>query len=216
MILVGLVALVAAWYFSHDAKVGRELRSAQRRPIAALPEGTRGKIVGAARRHGGELLEGPLTGRPCVYYRVRVEEATSGRNSTTWRTLIKEERGVPFVVADDSGRAIVDPMDARVSLEVDSRTQSGTFDDPTDNESRFLALHGKSGQGLMFNRKLRYTEAVIEENEVVAVLGQGVREPDPDAAPQAAYRGEQPTLLRMSGNGEHALVISDKTDTTSS
>lgn len=217
LLISAVIATVVgvAWYFSHDNRIRRELRKVPRRKIGAMPENERGRIVGAAQPFEGHLIEAPLTKRPCFYYVARVEIQKSNGKSTYWSTLIKEERGVQFVVRDETGRAVIDPLGANVSLVVDSTTRSGTFDDPEENEKAFLARHGQSGQGWVFNKGLRYHEAVIEPDEVVAVLGSGVREPDPEAEPTEAYRGEQPTLLRLTSSPNHPLVISDAPDTTS-
>ena len=46
------------------------------------------------------------------------------------------------------------------------------------------------------------------------VLGSGVREPDPNAPPEAAYRGAPPTRLRLTSSAKFPLVISDDPSTT--
>jgi hypothetical protein len=121
---------------------------------------------------------------------------------------------VPFVLEDGSGRAIVDATAARIAIDFDGRSQSGTFDDPTEAERAFLARHGEKGQGWIFNRRLRYREAVIAEGETIAVLGAGTREPDPDAPPSEAYRGDAPTRLRLTSSPRYPLVISDDASLT--
>ncbi len=212
--LVLLVVVIVGWYFSHDAKVRRELRNAPVRKIAQLDDDQVGRIVGAARTHTDGTLTAPLTGRPCLYYIARVDVQRTTGETTTWRLLFKEERGVPFVVVDDTGRAIIDPFGAKISLQTDAKTKSGMLGDPSAREKEFLARHGESATGLLFNRALRYSEAIIEEHETIAVLGAGTREPDPDAAPTDAYRGDQPTLLRLTSSARYPLVISDASDTT--
>src|SRR5690242_17954653 len=79
-------------------------------------------------------------------------------------------------------------------------------------EQAFLARHGMASSKA--NKKLRYSEAIIGVDEVVAVLGAGVREPDPDAKPDGGYRGELPTRLRLTSSAAHPLVISDSSKTT--
>src|ERR1041385_6201235 len=110
------VALVA--YFNGDATIRRELRKARKYRIAEIPEGAPGRIVGRARGLS-ETLVGPLTGRPCVYYIAKVEQHTSNGKTSHWRTIVTEFRGVSFVVEDGTGRAIVDPHAARISLDFD-------------------------------------------------------------------------------------------------
>lgn len=204
---VGLVA-----YFNGDASIRRELRKAKLYKIGDLPEGQPGRIAGRA-QPVSETLVGPLTGRPCVYYIAKVEQHVQSGKTAHWRTIVTEFRGVSFMLDDGSGRAIVDPGAARISLDFDSKSTSGTFDDPTPTERAFLERHHQTGQGWLFNKHLRYREAVIEVGEQVAVLGSGVREPDPDAPPAEAYRGEQPTRVHLAGTQQHPLVISDSPDT---
>src|SRR5512143_751335 len=124
----GFVALV--YYFSADATNKRELRKARAFKISELPDGTPGRIIGRAGTFTQQLV-GPLTGRPCVYFIAKVEQHVSNGRTSHWRDVITESRCVPFVVEDGTGRAIVDPTAARVSLDFDSRSTSGTFDDPT-------------------------------------------------------------------------------------
>ncbi|HTL38127.1 MAG TPA: GIDE domain-containing protein [Kofleriaceae bacterium] len=215
LFIVALVGVVvwAVWHFSDDRKIRRQLRTAQAKRINELRDDELGKVVGRARVLD-EALEAPLTKRRCVYFVATVEEHRSTGRSSYWKTVIREARGVPFMLEDDSGRALVDATAARISIDFDGRSQSGTFDDPTETEKAFLARHGQQGQGWIFNRRLRYREAVIEDGETIAVLGAGTREPDPDAPPTDAYRGDARTRLRLTSSRKYPLVISDDPATT--
>jgi hypothetical protein len=208
--LFGVIALV--WWVSPTQQIKRQLRGALTFKIGELGEQARGRIIGTARAYV-EQLEGPLSGRPCVYYIAKVEQRRSTGRSSYWRTIVTETRGVRFVVEDETGRAIVDPISARMALDFDARTSSGMFDDPTEAERAFLARHGLRGEGVLFNKRLRYREAVIAVGETIAVLGEGTREPDPNESP-ADYRGDQPTLLRLTSSPRFPLVISDDPSTT--
>lgn len=210
--VVGIV-VGAFWYFSDSQKIRRQLRNMAAKPIGQLHDDELGKVVGRARALEA-VLTAPLTGRSCVYFIATVEEHRSTGKTHYWKTIIKETRGVPFVLEDASGRAIVDATAARIAIDFDGRSQSGTFDDPTEAERVFLARHGEKGQGWIFNRRLRYREAVIAEGETVAVLGAGTREPDPDAPPSEAYRGDAPTRLRLTSSPRYPLVISDDASLT--
>jgi hypothetical protein len=211
---IGLVAFIGVgWYFSPSNRLKRELRGAPRYSLGELPEQTRGRVVGSAQSLE-QTLEAPLTGRACLYFVVTVEQHHSTGRSSYWKTIIREEQGVPFMLTDGTGKAIVDPRSAKVALDVDGRGDSGTFDSPSERESAFLARHGTTGQGWVFNKRLRYREAVIEIGETVAILGAGIREPDPTAPPAEAYRGEQPTRVRMTSSPRFPLLISDSPDTT--
>jgi hypothetical protein len=201
----------ATWYFRTPNRIKRQLRATRVWEIGELPENAVGRVIGEVRALD-RVLEAPLTGRACVYYVTKVEEQRSTGRGSTWTTLIKERAGVPFLLDDGSGRAIVDPEGAEVALELDSRSRSGTFDDASPAEEAFLERHGRSSKGFLFNKTIRYTEAVIKPGESISVLGSGVREPDPQGTPAEGYRAEPPTRLRLTSSHQHPLVISDDPD----
>ena len=216
LIVVGLAAaaavVAASFLWNEKARIRRELRNAPRVAIGDLEEGRSGRLVGQVGE--GATLQAPLTGRSCVFYEATVEQYRSNGKSGSWRQVARELRCVPFVLDDGSGRAIVDPSGARVAVDIDMTTRSGTFDDPTPVEEQFLARHGLRAAGWVFNKSLRYREGVIEIGETIAVMGQGVREPDPDAAAKAqGYRGGPPTRLRLGGSARHPILLSDAVDT---
>ncbi len=212
-VVAGVAVLVASLMWNEKAKIRRALRGAPRVDIGGLDEGRIGRLVG---RVGalGEPLAAPLTGRSCVFYEATVEEYRSSGKSGSWRQVAREARGVPFVLEDGTGRAIVDPGGARVAVDIDMTTRSGTFDDATPIEEQFLARHGLRSTGWVFNKSLRYREGVVEVGETIAVMGQGVREPDPDAVGRVGgYRSGPPTRLRLGGSSRHPILLSDAPDT---
>ena len=213
-IIVAIVVIaICGWYFGAHQRLKRQLRQAKPWSLNELPEDTHGRVIGQARALGEELA-GPLTGRRCVYYIAIVEEQRSTGRSSYWRTIASETRGVPFMLEDGTGRAIVDPNGAQVALDFDGNSKSGTFNQADPVQEQFLAKHGQKSEGWVFNKTLRYREAMIEVGETIAVLGSGTREPDPNAAPEAAYRGAPPTRLRLTSSPKFPLIISDDPATT--
>lgn len=208
-----VVVWLLAWYFSGAQRTKRKLRSAQLWSIGELPESTLGRVIGQVQALDRTLV-GPLTGRPCVCYFARVDVRRTIGGTSPWKTIIKESRCVPFRLVDQTGHAIVDPLDAQVALTSERTSSSGTFDDATPAEEAFLAKHGHASKGRVFNKDLRYTEEIIEIGETIAVLGSGVREGDPTARPPDGYRSPAPTRLRLTGSSRFPLVIGDDPSTT--
>jgi len=209
---VGVVAIgLVAYYNSETMKIRRALRSAARVSAAEFPDGGEGKLVGRLEILGEPLIA-PLSQRPCAYYELTVEQQRSSGKSSHWYTLFREVNGQPFGLDDSSDcRVIVDPRGARVSLVVDAHTKSGTFDDATPVEEELLRRHGHESRGWIFNKTLRYREGVLEGGELVAVLGRGIREPDPDAVGMSrGYRDLPATRLRVSGSRDLPILISDE------
>ncbi|HVV83013.1 MAG TPA: GIDE domain-containing protein [Kofleriaceae bacterium] len=211
IVVLFIVVVVRAW--SSRAKLARQLRDAPASTIAALPEGESARVVGTV--VGEATLIAPLTGRRCVAYVAQVEQRVSTGKTTYWKGLIDEVRHHPFTIDDGTGKAIIDPGQAKLLIEMDSTSRSGTFDDATPAESEFLARHQIDSKGWFLNKSLRYLEGVIEPGERVAVLGRAVREPDPEAARDATgYRDALPTRVRIGGSKDQPILVSDRKDLT--
>jgi hypothetical protein len=214
LVVVGvLVAVALGHYFGEARRIRRQLRALPRVRIGQAAERQLVRLEG--RVLDGESLSAPLTGRRCVFYVALVEEYVSNGKSGRWRQRARETRGVPFAIEDGSGRAVIDASGGRLDVQLDSTTQSGTFDDATAVEEAFLARHGLRSEGWLFNKRLRYREGVIEIGETVACAGRAVREPDPDAVARGTgYREGPPTRLRVGGSAEAPLLLSDATEVT--
>lgn len=212
LLVIGGIAILS-WYFGATQRLKRQLLAAKPWSLRELPEDTHGRVIGQARAIG-EQLTGPLTGRACVYYVAMVEEQRSTGRSSYWKTVASETRGVPFMIDDGTGRAIIDPNGAQVALDFDGNSKSGTFNNADPVQEAFLARHGQKSEGWVFNKTLRYREAMIEIGETISVLGSGTREPDPTAPPEAAYRGAPATRLRLTSSPKFPLIISDDPSTT--
>lgn len=214
--MVAAAAAVGTFYFVRHylapaTKLNRELRNTPRRTLAELPEGTLGRVVGKAVALD-DTLEAPLSGRPCLYY-TSIVEVSDGKY---WKQIVREDRAVMFVLDDGTAKAIVDPSSSKVVLDFEQTGASGTFDKPTEREQAFLDAHDTASThaGGLFNRSLRYREAVIEVGDTIAIFGATTREPDPDARPEGGYRGDAPTQLRMTSSRKQPMIISNSASAT--
>jgi hypothetical protein len=121
-----------------------------------------GRVVGITRGLG-ETITAPLTGRTCLYYRVRAFGD---------RQLAEETGGVPFELSDGTGTALVDPKDA-ISVAIAPQVQRNSpLHAPTPSQIALLERHGYEGAFL----DIRYEEAVIEVGAKIAVVGSATRD----------------------------------------
>jgi hypothetical protein len=198
VLIVGLV--IAGTKLSRGARLRRRIAAERTYPIAELPEDTVGCITGTIRALD-DTLSSPLFERACVYYVAEVELDRDGGVPTI---IARELRGVPFVVEDASGRAVIDPESAEVAIELDHEAHD-LWGNVRGARRVFLM---RAGQGEVANvDELWFREAAIEIGAQVSIVGSGVREPDPSAAPVGGYRGELPTRLRLTSSAAHRLVI---------
>lgn len=197
-----------AQHWLEDRRIRKLLRDAQPYSLAELPESTIGRVTGFARPLDQRVLEAPVSGRICVYYVVELIEM---RPASPLRTLASEQEGIPFVLEDETGRAMIDPAHARCSCAFDHETESkAAFDaDPRQREllERFSLVHRDWFQ----TQGIRYREAAITIDERICVLGAGTREPDTAVPPhgERGYRDDGPTRMRFTGTAKYPLVLSD-------
>jgi len=195
----------AAALIAHKLRLFQRIRRVKRRRIKELDENVRARVTGTVRQHE-QLLEAGMTGRPCVFYRVQVTGTEPGK--TTLKPLIDESRGVEFVIEDDTGRAIIDPMDARVDLHADAWSDERSFDVPTPRTDALLARHGYGHLSHAWRSNLRIRESVILVGDRLTLVGFGVRLGDPLSG---VYR-EGASQLRMGGSVKHPLWMTKHQD----
>lgn len=164
-----------------------------------------------------EPLSSPLQNESCVAYEYTVEErrrrrrrsnsnSNSNRNRRTWETIDSGRDRQRFVLEDDSGRAVVDPAGARLTManerthSIDSRSQL-----PPGLQSGVSTPISIDIGGLSIgSRPTRYTERRLDVDDTVYVYGQV--EPNPP---------ESDALLAVSdGPDAPQFLISDADEST--
>jgi hypothetical protein len=209
VLLVFAVVLFAAWWFGADQQARRFMKGIPVRPIREVMDGEVARVVGAVSVDAP--VSAPLSGRPCAYWRVVVEERRRRGKNSRWVTVIDDHGGVDFVVSDETGRALVKTGHVRAVLDKDHGRSSGFLNDATPELDHFLASRGHTSQGFLFNKSMRFREGVVEPGETVAVVGAARWEPDPELGAQdrAGYRDRAKRLV-LDRRAEGPLLLSDE------
>lgn len=78
--------------------------------IATAPQGFV-ELAGRGKLFGGQPLVSPLTGLPCLWYRLRTEQKNSDNK---WEVVQERQSDDSIVIADVSGEAVADPDGAEI------------------------------------------------------------------------------------------------------
>ena len=216
VVLVFFVVLaigLAVWWFSADQKARRAMKSVPLMRVDQLQPGGKVRVAGRA-----ELIQpayAPLTGRPCAYWRVVVRERRGGSRNRHWKTIIDEHGGADFFVhcLQSGARALVRPLHVHPLLVQDGRFSSGFLNDAMPHLDAFLAQRGYSSEGLLFNKTMEYREGIVEQGELVAVMGLGHHEHDASqqAQPGPGYRGMiEPKRVVITPPHDGPMILSDE------
>ncbi len=209
-ILPYLGILAAIYLYSHYSskkrRLLRGLKKAKAIPIHKIQENKYSKIVGKA-KYVKEPLTAPLTGRPCVFFQVIVEQQ-DGRDS--WTTVIDQTRTVDFFIEKGGEMAIVKLEQAGsnklVILDKDRIMESGPLKNANEQLESYLKGFGKKSTNLFgWNKTLRYKEGIIEPDEEIVVTG--VAEWKTLKEPIAGYNYSK--VLTLNGTIDHKLLVSD-------
>ena len=158
--LFALGLALFGWITSFSAlKKARLIEDTPTSKIRSAPQGYV-EIVGLCEAHPENgPLRAQLTGRPCVWYRYKIERYESTGKTSRWRTLESQSSKTPIILNDQTGRCFVHPDGADVSPRV-SKTWHGNSRYPNSTQS-----------GGLFSRRYRYTEHRIEEGQMIYALG---------------------------------------------
>lgn len=174
-----------------------------RTTVRAFPEGDDGRVVGKA-GYLDEQLAAPLTGRACVAWHVRVYGDTVGARGFV--SCVEACDAASFSVADETGVAIVRADMVSLLLEPDLGRSLGFFGRPFEELESFLRRYSKKGTRLMLDRSLRYEEGILEEGQLVAIVGRGRHEPDPASAEGDYRRAASRLVMTRDHAGEDIMV----------
>jgi len=199
---IGRIPGALGRYFA-DRKHRRWMRRAPTFLVRDMPENKFAKIVGHVRPFRERALEAPLSKRLCVYYDVSID-AMAG--DSMLRTLATVQDGIPFLLKDHTAAAVIDPAHAFVSAGIDAlSTSTGRA---VGVQERALLDRTDLFHRTDVGAELRYREAILEIDEMVAVFGGGLREPDPDGVAMT-YRDGAPMRMHLTGTEKFPLFISD-------
>ncbi len=208
VVVVAAIVFVA-WYFSADQRLRRAIKALPITRIAHANGDCTVRLVGTV--EVAQPILSPLSGRPCAYWQVRVQQRrSSGRNNTTWTTIVNDHGGTNFTVRDETGLAEVDMTYANPLLDKDRTLNSGFLNDAPPHLEAYLNSKGNSSEGWIFNKTLRYYEGIIEPGEKVTVVGKSRL-----TARATAYRGyatgsPEASLSLTSPDDGSPLLLSDE------
>ena len=174
--IIVLIIVFINYFFGKKQVIIRTLSKIPHKPIHSFKTNEIVKVTGKA-LHVDTPLIAPLSKRKCIFYYVRIEQKKSNGKNSYWKTLVTDEKIQNFFLSDNDHMLIVQPTHNPLNfvsyLQIDKKTKSGTFNDPTPEFESVLKSYNINPNGLFgFNKRLRYKEGIIEIGEEITVAGQ--------------------------------------------
>jgi len=200
------------YYFSRKSVVKRKLKKAAGMKMSSFYSGDIAKVAGSVEIIGEPLIA-PLSGRPCAYYYVLVEQLQSSGKSSHYSKLIEEEKSGTFLIRDGRYRAKINSdSQLKTYLVQDKEYSSGLGNDATAALENFLNSNGEKSENFLgFNKTIRYKEGILEAGEMVAVTGRGEWKTAREAQLPETYG----RILLFSSAENEPIYMSDDPETIS-
>lgn len=201
---LGSVALIfyARKYFSRDAQLLRRLKGYPRPALADVGEGERIAVRGRAKAESA-TLKAPLTGRPCLGWRVVVQQYRSLAPHSP-KTLLDITQSVDFDVTVGAEAVAVHVSCVELLL-----TEHKVFSPQEREEAMprlraFLREHGSPELQATTTHSLIFREGAIESDAFVLVGG--VARWDSSSSPDLCDR------LRLAAPTDSEILITNEPD----
>ncbi|MFH0874906.1 MAG: GIDE domain-containing protein [archaeon] len=159
------------------------------------------EVTGVAHSAKEKPLKSPLTSKDCFYYKYNIEEKhtkrdNKGHTTTSWKTIRSGVDSVPFYVDDGSGKVLIDPKEADLSVKINEQANSSFGKDPPEHIKAFLKANNISFEGFLgINKTMRYNELLITQNQKLFIIG-------------TAQEGEGGLTIKK-GTAEKLFMVSD-------
>lgn len=161
------------------------------------------ELAGLARAADAPL-SAPLSGRPCLWWRYRIERYRSGRRGNSWVTVEKGASEAPLALDDGSGHCLVLPEGGEVRSHRVKRWTGRQRRPPTADGAT-----GSNLLGALLGQRYRYTEELIADGDPLYVLGHFETD---DGGRLADVRSLQGDILRAWKQQYPALVADHDQD----
>lgn len=183
-------------------------------PVADIQEAAVVRVRGEVTQLEREL-RAPLSGRPCVYWRVQASvqrwSEPRGRYRTRqayWQDTVDHSEGVPFVLSDGTGQCAVDPTlgtaaigtPKRVDVQRGQVMPSAMAVMLTDQQVTIDEIRGEVW---------RFEETIVGVGQSVVVVGAGRRAQRAGVHGETSYRDPQATWVVLDGNELELLITDD-------
>lgn len=187
-LLLLAVAGGSAYAFWYAFKVWRENRVVSDTPTSRVRSAAQGYVELTGRGLMPPQIEtkGPLTRKPCTWWRYKIEERRAFGRSRSWHSVDSGTCETPFILDDGTGQCMVDPRGAEV-FPLAKDVWYGATEWPEVRIPAGTGVFGKLVDVLLSGGRYRYTEYRLQPQESVFAVGSfeslgGVGVNDPEAA----------------------------------
>lgn len=141
-----------------------EARYLQDTPTSKIRSAAQGyvELYGVLQEHKASL-QARLTGKPCLWWRFKVEEYSSGEERNSWRVVKSGSSEACFLLSDGTGECLIDPKGAEIRPATKEVWQS--------DQAPLTMGGGGLFDWFSSGKQYRYTEERLHAGEPLYAIG---------------------------------------------
>ena len=141
-----------------------EARYLQDTPTSKIRSAAQGyvELYGVLQEHKASL-QARLTGKPCLWWRFKVEEYSSGEKRNSWRVVKSGSSEACFLLSDGTGECLIDPKGAEIRPATKEVWQS--------DQAPLTMGGGGLFDWFSSGKQYRYTEERLHQGEPLYAIG---------------------------------------------
>jgi hypothetical protein len=166
-----LGALAGTYLFFRGFHILKLRRLILNTPQSKIRSAAMGLVEVSGLACGPYIMNAPLTGLPCYYYRTVAWQYKKTGKENEWVEVASENRYVPFYLDDNTGQALVNPQGAMMDIHCDLHEEYSdswftTLDRVPESVRDFLARHD-----VPTDHKTKVEEYCIKPKNALFILG---------------------------------------------
>lgn len=158
------VCFVVTFIFFYRARIIEDT------PTSKIRSAAQGyvELEGLAKAFNNQPITAKLSHKECLWYKYEIEKYVGGKNNK-WRTVEKGESRDFFLIKDDTGHCLVDPVGAKITPISKSKWMGNTkYPLPGTAPAKSSSFLGIT---LISGSTYRYSEERLNDNDLLYALG---------------------------------------------
>jgi hypothetical protein len=217
LIILLIGGALSAVLLAAAGKSRRRLHLVEETPLSTVAGVKNGRVKLSGQAVAlGPLLQSPMTGIPCIYYRFTVREKrvlvketrahfsgkpgeTTRTTETVWQDVVEDRQNTECGLRDQTGLAEINLHEAEVNLGSKSRFKTSRMSGcPPELQRMLRERYGKISQVSLFAQPLLCEETALKQGDPMLVLGEVRLRP-----------GKSPLIAKPHSE---SLLVSDRGD----
>ncbi len=173
-IFIVIIYLLQIDYFAPDKIIKKKFKLTPRKNISAkIKDGEIIHFLGSIEIITEPLIS-PLSKRECALFSIEVQEKSSGGKINNWESIINKDVITTYLIKNNNYYSMIYCDNVESQIIKDFNIKSDFYNGGNENLINYINQYGYNEKNIFgINKSFKGFEGVLQEGDIVAVLGKG-------------------------------------------